>query len=491
VNRSIFALLLVCACATVAQAQEAEPAPEPATPPAPAPEAPPPTPATPPAPAPEAPPPTPATPPPPPATPVTPGPATPLPPKVEAIIAEDATTAAGWRSSYHFDLHWRVLMLPERAIELAFLPITLFVGAVEEYRLDKRLGALLTFRDDRIKISPRFKFSLGDGAGIGLWIKRQKLFDRRAELRAGGIIRRDLDWQQEVEYKHRLLLPGGRGLRARAFVEDDKNQRYFGIGGDTVLTDRRVMRAFEEGGSVEIDLQGVDRYTYSGTARLGVLRQELTAGTSITYPPVGEPGDSVMPPPAFDDTAVYADARLEGRYDTRDTFGRPTRGWIAEIDARARQEVTGKDLSGITLHSMVRWHIPVLPRNRVLVLSVAGTGSFSMLPGSSIPLESLAVIDRGNVRGYDRERFRDRYALVGSVEYRFPIYEYLASRAGLDAFTFVDTGTIWGFSKFNSSPLWSVGGGVRGAHDTTVVFESTIGYSPEGFEITIGAESSL
>ncbi len=383
------------------------------------------------------------------------------------------------------------MMLPERAVELALLPVTLFVGAVEEYRLDERLKDLLTLQDGRIKLSPRFKFSLGDGAGVGLWIRRKRLFDRRAELRVGGFIRLDLDWQQEVEYKHALLLPGGRGLRARAFVEDDKNQRYFGIGGDTELADRRVMRSFEQGGSVEIDLQAIDRYTYSGTARIGVRRQELTAGTSIKHAPVGEPGDSVMPPPAFGDTAVYADARVEGRYDTRDTFGRPSRGWLADASARVRQEVTGKDLSGITLHSGVRWHIPVLPQNRVLVLSVSGTASFAMLPGSEIPLESLAVIDRSTVRGYDRERFRDRYALLGSLEYRFPIYEYLASRVGLDAFTFVDTGTIWGTSKFEAMPLWSVGGGIRGAHDTQLIFATTIGFSPEGFEITIGAEKPL
>lgn len=413
-------------------------------------------------------------------------------PAPEAITAEDTTTSAAWRPSYHFDLHWRILMLPERAVELVFLPVSLFVGAVEKHRLDKRLGHLLTFHEGRIKISPRFRFSLGDGAGIGLWLARTKLFDRRARLRLGGLVRLDLDWQQEAEYAHALLLPGGRGLRARAYVEDDKNQRYFGLGGETELADRRVMRSFEQGALVEIDLQGIDRYTYAGTARLGVRRQELSPGTSTTDPPLGEPGDSVMPPPAFGETSIYAEARATGRYDTRDTFGRPTRGWLAEVQALARNEVTGKDLSGITLDSVVRWHLLVLPENRVLVFTVAGTATFTLLPGSTIPLDSLAVIGRSNVRGYDRERFRDRYALVGSIEYRFPIYEYLSSRAGLDAFTFVDGGTIWGRSSFDAvPPRWSVGGGVRGAHDTTVVFETTVGYSPEGFEFTIGAETSL
>lgn len=419
-------------------------------------------------------------------------PPTPKPPQPVPIVAEDVTTSAAWRPGFHFDLHWRLLLLPERAIELVFLPVSLAVAAVEEYRLDNRFGDWLSFRNGRLKLVPRFRFSLGDGAGVGVWLSRHKLFDRRAQLRLGGLVRLDRDWQVETEYKHSLLLPGGRALRSRAYFENDKNQRFFGLGGDTEVGDRRVMRSFEQGALVEVDLQGIDRYTYAGTARLGVRRQELSAGTSTTYAPVGEPGDTVTPPPGFGETAIYADARLDGRFDTRDTFGRPTRGWLAEVRGLIRQEVTGKDLSGITLDAGVRYHIPVLPENRVLVLTVGGTAAFAFLPGSTIPLDSLAMIGRSNVRGYDRERFRDRYAMMGSVEYRFPIYEYLSSRAGLDAFAFVDGGTIWGRSSFDiAPPLWSAGGGIRGAHDTTLVFESTIGYSPEGFEITIGAESSL
>jgi Omp85 superfamily domain len=410
----------------------------------------------------------------------------------EPIVAEHPTTSTEWSPGYHFDLHWRLLMLPERVIELVFLPISLVVGAVEEYRIDKRIVDGLTWATGRNQISPRFKFSLGDGAGIGLWVTRKKLFDNRARLRLGGIARLDADWQLETEYRHALLIPGGRGLRTRAYVENDKNRRFFGIGGGSEVADRRVLRSFEQGAFVEIDLQGIDRYTYAGTAGVGLRRQELLPGTSSSYMPVGLAGDTVVPPAGFDDGAIYAEANLTGRYDTRDTFGRPTRGTLATVRGFVRQEVTGKALSGMTLDASVNWHLPVLPDNRVLVLSIAGTTAFALRPGSEIPLDSLAVIGRQNVRGYDRDRFLDRHALQATLEYRFPIYEYLTSRAGLDAFVFVDGGTIWGKSAFDAvPPLWSTGGGIRGAHDTTLVFTTTVGYSPEGFQLTVGAESSL
>jgi hypothetical protein len=402
----------------------------------------------------------------------------------------DDTTSVRFDHHHHVDLHWTILMLPERALELAFLPVGLLVGAIDQYRLDRRIGDLLSVENIKVKLSPRFKFSLGDGAGIGLWVKRE-IVDWRASLRAGGIIRLDSDWQTELEYNHALLFPGGRGLRARAFIERDKNQRFYGIGGDSQVTDERVIEVFEQGALAEIDLQGIDHYTTSGIAQLGMRRQRLSTGKSATSTPLMT-GDTVAPPPAFDDIATYVDARLVGRYDTRDTAGRPSRGLTLEGSVLGRADVTGKQLSATTLGASARYFIPLLPDHRVLVLTVAGAAALPLIPGDDKPLDSLATIDRTNVRGYDRERFRDLYAIVASAEYRFPIYEYLASRIGLDAFTFVDAGTIWGNDPFSLKPLrYAIGGGLRGASEPSLYFQTTLGWSPEGFQFNIGVESAL
>ncbi len=413
------------------------------------------------------------------------------PPKPREPPAQlDDTTTVRFDHRHHFDLHWKILMLPERALELAFLPIGLLVGAIDQYRLDTRLGDLLSVENIKVRLAPRFKFSLGDGAGIGLWVKRD-LFDGRASLRTGGIIRLDSDWQTELEYSHALLLPGGRGLRARAYIERDKNQRYYGIGGASLAADERVIQVFEQGALVEVDLQGIDRYTTSGIAQVGMRRQRLTTGVSPTITPLMA-GDTVAPPPGFDDLATYVDARLVGRYDTRDTAGRPSRGITLEGSVLGRTDVTGKHLSATTVSASARLHLPVLPDHRVLVLTVAGAAALPLIPGDDKPLDSLATVDRTNVRGYDRERFRDRYALVASAEYRFPIYEYLASRIGLDAFAFVDAGTIWGIAPVGLDPLrYSIGGGLRGASEPTLFFQTTLGWSPEGLQFNIGVESAL
>lgn len=403
----------------------------------------------------------------------------------------DPSTRVSWKESYHFDGHWRVLMLPAYALELAFAPFGLLVSSFEKYRLDQRIGDLLSVDNLGVKLSPRFKFSFGDGAGAGLWVKRTKIFDWRSSLRVGGLIRLDRDWQLETEYDHALLLPGGRGLRARAYIERDKNQRYFGIGSATSHDDKRVLQTYEQGALLEVDLQGVDHYTTSGIAQVGIRRQELSPGVDPVYPAVMV-GDTVMPPPGFDTRTTYLDAQLVGRYDTRDIAGRPTRGILLEGTALGRRSVTGPQLSATTVSGTARVHVPVLPDRRVLVLSLAGAAALPLVPGDDKPLDSLVVIGRTNVRGYDRDRFRDLYAVVASAEYRFPIYEYLASHVGLDAFTFVDAGTIWGTDKFDLNPLrYSVGGGIRGASEVKMFLETTFAWSPEGVQFNIGLEKVL
>jgi hypothetical protein len=403
---------------------------------------------------------------------------------------EDRSTSAMWRPRRHVDLHWQLLMLPERIVSLVFLPLELLAGAIEEYRLDRRLNDFLTFHDGRITLSPRFKFSFGDGLGAGVWVTRSQLAGRNAELKVGGLARLNRDWQVEVEYDHRLLVPGGRGLRASAFLENDQNQRFYGIGGQTLEADRRVLASFDQGALAEIDLQGIDRYTYSGIAQLGFRRQALSPGVAPGEMPITT-GDTVLPPPGFDDTATFIDVLVAGRYDSRDTAGRPTRGVFVEASALGRKEVTGKPLSAVTVSGTAKLHLPLLRDDRVLVLSLWGSAAMA-LSGDEIPFESLPVVGRSNVRGYDRERFRDRYALVGSAEYRFPIYEYLSSGAGLDAFAFFDAGTLWGTTAFSPDPLrYAVGGGLRGAHETKLVFETTIGWSPEGLQLNLGVEKAL
>ncbi|MEO8551752.1 MAG: BamA/TamA family outer membrane protein, partial [Kofleriaceae bacterium] len=373
-------------------------------------------------------------------------------------------------------------------LDLLVLPIGLGVSVVDEYALDTRLFEFLEFFHGWISVSPRVKFSFSGSLALGVWVESAKLASERAALRVGGLVRTNADFQAAIEYRHVLLLPDGRGLRARAYIDHDKNRRYYGIGGDSAVADQRVIRAISSGATVDVDLQGIDRYTYSGVAGLGFIRQRFTPGIDTTIPALAA-NDTIPLPPGFDVTALYVTGSLSGRYDTRDSNGRPVRGAYAEISAVAREEITGKQLSAITASATITKLLPLIAEHRTILVTLGGAASIPLGAGDTIPLDALPEISRLNNRGYDSDRFRDRYAVVGSVEYRFPVYDYLASRAGLDAFVFVDTGTLWGTNKLTDSRIrYSVGTGLRAASQNDLMFSMTLAGSPDGIQFAVGVE---
>ncbi|MBA3818275.1 MAG: BamA/TamA family outer membrane protein, partial [Deltaproteobacteria bacterium] len=424
-----------------------------------------------------------AEPPPPPTTPTSPPPA--------SSPTLDALTTAEHDPGRPFDLHWHLLNLPGYVLEIAVLPLQFAVELTERYRLDRRVADVFEIAGGAVKISPRVKLAFGDGLGIGAKLKFPRLLERRAALAVGGLYRLDGDWLIDGSYVQRLGSVERRTLRLRAGAERDANERYYGIGGGSRELDRRALRNDDQGLFLGFDVFASDSYDWSGVLELGAYRQSLAGGSDAAHPPVGGPDDMIEVPPGFDDAAVFAHLALAMRYDTRDTKGRPTKGSLIDLGLIGRSD--GGGLSGALVSATARWFAPVLRDARVLVLTLGGSAALPLFRDSTIPLSMLSTLGREHfLRGYDRARFRDRYALWTSLEYRYPIYEYLTTGAGLDAFLFTDAATAFGVDALTAERLrYSAGGGLRGAHETVLVFELTVGYSPEGLQIFFGAERPL
>lgn len=397
-------------------------------------------------------------------------------------------TTETWHAETKLDLHWQILTLPEQAIELVFLPVGLAVDAVERHRLDRRVAKLLKFWDGRIKLAPRFKVSFGDGLGLGAKIKYKQKLDARTEASAGFVLRLDADFLVDGALEQPIGSFDDRKLHLDVAIERDQNERYYNLAGD-----RRVLTNNQQRVRAGIDLQPRDWYDYAGLFELGVLRQQLAPGVDVGEIPLGEPGDAVMPPAGFGSTAVYATIGLTGSYDTRDTIGRPSRGVLASTSVEGFVEMRAGDLAGAKLEASATWFLPLLPEARVLVLSAGASAALPGYRGATIPLPAISEVGREqHLRGYDRVRFRDRYAAWAGVEYRFPIYEYLNTDVGLDTFVFFDGATAFGDAALASDTVhYSTGGGLRIAHETTLISQLTFGWSPEGIEIFVGGEADL
>lgn len=416
---------------------------------------------------------------------------------VAPVIApppSDGLTTDVFQEDPNLDLHWKLLNIPERVVELAFAPVGLLVAVVEEKRLDKRVKELISFWDGRIKLQPRFKLAFGDGLGLGILAKGKSKTTRRTESKLGFVYRLDGDYEIDGELEQPFGSLNDRVVRVNGDIEVDKNERFYGLGGGSTEDTRRVLRSDHQLVDVSMDLQPKDWYDYSGRAAIGLYRQTLAPGTSASTPAVGTMvDDPAGVPPGFGTTITYATAYLSGHYDTRDTFGRPSRGLVADVSADAKFGLQDADLAGIRFKASARWYLPILPEARTLSVAAGGSAALPLYPGATIPLETLALLGREqHLRGYDRARFRDKYAFWGAIEYRFPIYEYLNTDVGLDPYVFAEGGTTFGIDSLQVNRMrWSAGGGLRLAHETTLVIDSFLAYSPEGIQLIFGGEADF
>jgi len=404
----------------------------------------------------------------------------------DAGAEDDALTTEVWREPrVPIDLQWNLLALPERAVELAFLPLGVLVTAVERYRLDKRVYDLLRNASGTIVLTPNAKLSLGDGFGVGasLRVKWREANERR--VRISGLYRLNGDYEVGVDLKRKLIRANGRRIEANVTHEVDRNLPFYGIGHTTSVADERALRSEYVDGEVSYELNERGELDLTGTVFLGYRKERLSPGDDPGLDPVGIAGDSVAPPPGFHRWSDFASATAEVSYDTRDTTGRPSKGFVAILRGAVAEEVDGQSLSAGVGSLTATTLLPLLPDHRVLALSAGLRIAGPLSSGDEVPLHLLTTLGRTqHLRGYNRARFRDRHGWWASAEYGFPIYEYANTGVALDASFFFDAGRVARDldTIFDGKIRYSTGIGLRAAHDVLSIFRLDLGWSPEGIE---------
>jgi len=168
---------------------------------------------------------------------------------------------------------------------------------------------------------------------------------------------------------------------------------------------------------------------------------------------------------------------LYGRLASSDGQGQPNvqadYGWLeGEVDARAYVPLGGPKTS-------------LQLRSRGLLKAPKS--------GSQIPFYDLAWLGgRTYVRGYSSYRFRGNNMLLVSTEVQRTVSASTGVR-GVDVFTFVDAGQVWGDARSSTDPVildnqafssrnWHAGwgGGVQYRHSRSVAVRLEAGRSPEG-----------
>jgi len=486
-RRALAAGLIVLVAGSTAASGEPPPAafaPPPPSPPAPAP---------PPNPTPPGPPSTPAAAPAAPST----APSTAADPGQTATVRADRAagiTTPIWREPDEpLDLPWHILSLPEYVVELLFTPLGFVVGLVERDRVDRRIFDFLRNDAGTVKVVPTFKFSGGDGLGLGASLELQSLLGRGEKLEMGGVVLVNRDYKLAAGYEQSFASLDGRTLETSLEYELNQDLDFYGIGNDTRKADHRVIerRGIDAIASMEVFSRAShDSY---GLLELGYQRATTGRGSDANADPVGEPGDTVPPPADFDRATSHALVGLVMRHDSRDTPARTQRGVLAEVRTRLSTGLDKANFSALSIGGQVTGYVPVLPLYRVLVGSLAVEGVLPPYGNGEIPLDEYVLLGRKDgLRGFPNYRFRDQLGWWGSLEYRYPIYRYQDSPFVLSPGLFADVGRVASTFTELWQPTfhWDVGIGIAGEVETSLIIRFDVGYSKEGIgtTFTLGKE---
>jgi len=404
-------------------------------------------------------------------------------------------TSAEWRPSpAPFELHWELLDLPGRVVELALTPLRPIFEIVEQKRLDRRIYDLVSNEAKTAFLLPYVTVGGSDGVAGGLLFMHNDLFGEDERLRLSGALRGNLDYKVKATYEQAVARLDGRTVGARISYDHDTDWTYHGLGGDAPEDVERAVRSDELLVTLRGQLLGPELLYVSSDLVLTYRRQSLGPGDSPDVPALRRSDPEVAPLPGFEQTLDLPELGLTLTFDSRDSLGRTTRGFLARLEVAGTRDLNGASLSAFRAALDTSLFLEVLPRARVIVLS-AGIGAATPWQSEhELPLRGYISLGREtHLRGYRRDRFLDRFGWWASAEYRYPVFEHERDELGLSSVLFFDLGRAGADAHglFGLAPRWSAGFGVQADTAISPLLRLLVGFSPEGSEVTFSVGSLL
>lgn len=368
-----------------------------------------------------------------------------------------------------------VLFIPRWAAEVVFSPVRGLLWAYQRFQLGERARHIFFNDDGTLGVFPVAFFETGFGLNIGgRFIYRELLGDGKLSARAsyGGRLRQ----LYSVKANTGTLLGNNFILEVGAQFQIFPKSRFFGFGNqdrldappDTLIDPQNdetsVATRFRHddlgiegtfGGRLAgdwwLNLTGAyTRREFKDDAELGDGQGNII-DVYDTDQLVG--WDSGLSNLYTELELTYDSRRVTHDYVTRAT---PSTGWklsafagfVVESDGPADYWRYGVD---------VQRYFDIYGGDRFLVLRAyleGVSGSIDEVPFLDLPRLGGPVF----LRGYERDRFRDRISALGSAEYSYP------AMGNLSGFLFTDVGRVFrSYDDVTTSDLRvGFGGGVQG-----------------------------
>ncbi len=175
--------------------------------------------------------------------------------------------------------------------------------------------------------------------------------------------------------------------------------------------------------------------------------------------------------PGLEEESSMGRIELAFDYDRTNRAFRPSAGM--EIDLRGSVATDRDDDFGFTTVSGDIQQYFHIVHDRILVFRLAAS-FVDPISDRQVPFYSLSELGKaGSIRGFKRGRFRDFDMILGSVEYRYPVWR------AMDALFFVDAGQV--SDNIDANDLqFTFGGGFRVWGEKGTFLRLEVGVSDDG-----------
>ena len=366
----------------------------------------------------------------------------------------------------------KIVDFPGKLIFLPIKVVSLGAEGIASFSTESTLMKRLTSGTGPRGITPKFS----SRGGVGIKFFQRDFLSRDAYLDltlTAGLRGREM-------YRLRLknLRLSGESLTStflvRYYFQPDES--FFGIGPDSQLdslsnfaheqTSTELTLGTQFGKRIKTD--ALFRFDYNNIFK---GRDESNPSTTDRFTKETLPG--------LETRVKIVGVQLKFDYDSRNHLGNPTSGEEVILSGGVFQQID-EDSFGFWKSSVELKRYIHLFHDRTLMFRVAAEMTDPLSDDRDIPFYNMSELGRwSTIRGFRRGRFRDRDLILGSIEYRYPIYH-----DGIDAMIFVDAGQVSPdiFEEFSTDDFQvGFGGGIRFWNDQSTFMSFEVGKSPEEF----------
>ncbi|HEY5924175.1 MAG TPA: hypothetical protein VIV11_21000 [Kofleriaceae bacterium] len=332
------------------------------------------------------------------------------------------------------DIGQGALLVPRVAVEVTMAPVRATIWTLDRYKLIDRFKQVFFDDTETYGLYPTAVLDSSYGLTVGARLVHRNLFGEREHLAVRGGTGGEFRALAAAGLRTGDRFGERTELALRGEFERRPNDAFYGIGNSTDAMAAHHRQELVRG-TVGVDVRAVRSlhlYLAGAVTDLGYAVTDDGVPIDVMYDPsvlAGWPGTRNL----------YGE--LELRWDGRgypphqDQHATYDRGWlIAAFAGRVHQLEAGRDHWRYGADVQHHWRIGAGPRALATRMHFeAVTGEISDVAFTQLPqLGGKALL-----RGYPRDRFRDRIATAGSLEYQWDLGRLLMASA------FVDVGRVF------------------------------------------------